>query len=68
MPRLRRALTSHNFEHVVYGYEAEPAYLQFSALAYAFGVLHQRLVPRLFRPVLHVFARIRKADAAGGAR
>jgi SAM-dependent methyltransferase len=63
--RLRRTLASHGFEGIAYGYEAEPAYLEFSGLAYALGVLHQRFAPRLIRPVLHAFARARKGGIGG---
>ncbi len=57
VPRLRRALAAAGFDAVVYGYEAEPSYLEFSRLAYAIGVIHQRLAPFLIRPVIHAFAR-----------
>jgi SAM-dependent methyltransferase len=63
LPRLRRMLARHGFDHVVYGYEAEPSYLQFSALAYALGTFHQRFAPGFLRPVLHAFARLRKLPA-----
>jgi hypothetical protein len=36
------------------GYEAEPSYLNFSKLAYALGVWHERLAPRFMR--LSIFA------------
>jgi SAM-dependent methyltransferase len=63
IPHLRRMLERHGFEHVVYGYEAEPSYLEFSSVAYALGVLHQRFAPRFLRLSLHAFARIRKGAA-----
>jgi SAM-dependent methyltransferase len=63
LPRLRRMLDRYGFEHVVYGYEAEPSYLQFSAFAYALGAFHQRFAPGFLRPVLHGFARLRKSAA-----
>ena len=63
LPRLRRMLDRYGFEHVVYGYEAEPSYLEFSALAYALGALHQRFAPRFLRPAMHAFARVRKLPA-----
>jgi SAM-dependent methyltransferase len=44
-------------DNVVYGYEAEPSYLSFSRVAYAFGVLHQRFAPRAIKAALFVFAR-----------
>ena len=45
------------FDGCVYSYEAEPSYLSFSRFFYAMGVLHQRLAPRAFKPVLFVFGR-----------
>jgi SAM-dependent methyltransferase len=55
---LAKLLRENGFsEHVVYGYEAEPSYLSFSGIAYALGVLHQRLAPRAIRAALFVFAR-----------
>lgn len=56
---LSRMLTSHEFEHHVYGYEAEPSYLAFSPLAYRLGVLHQRLAPNCLKPALFAFAKKR---------
>lgn len=60
IPRLRRMLSEQGFEHVVYGYEAEPSYLHFSKLAYWLGVLHQRFAPRFLRLALFAFARLEK--------
>jgi SAM-dependent methyltransferase len=54
---LRRVLARFGFEGVVRAREAEPSYLTFSRLAYAAGVLHQRLAPPAIRPSLFVFAR-----------
>jgi hypothetical protein len=50
----------HGFEHVVYGYEAEPSYLSFSKFAYALGVLHQKLAPGFLRPAIFAFGRLVK--------
>jgi SAM-dependent methyltransferase len=55
--RIRRMLASHGFDHAVYGYEAEPSYLEFSRLAYRFGVLHQRYAPRSLRVAIFAFGR-----------
>lgn len=66
LPRLRRALRRHGFDGIAYGYEAEPAYLEFSRFAYSLGVLHQRFAPRWLRPVIHVFARAVPDDVRGG--
>ena len=55
---LRRMMRRHGFDHVVYGYEAEPSYLHFSRLAYALGVLHQRFAPGAIRPAIFAFGRL----------
>jgi len=57
--RLRAALERQGLECVVRSYEPEPAYLSFSRLAYAIGVLHQRHAPRAFRRTLLAYARKR---------
>jgi len=54
---VRRQMASHGFRAVVYGYEAEPSYLHFSKLAYRLGVLHQKVAPRIFRPVIFAFGQ-----------
>lgn len=55
---VRKMLSRHGFEHVVYGYEAEPSYLEFSRLAYLLGVLHQRHAPKSIRVVIFAFGRV----------
>ena len=60
LPAVRRMMRAWGFEGVAYGYEAEPSYLDFSRLAYAFGVLHQRLAPGWLRPSIFAFARLLK--------
>ena len=57
IPALRRMLEKHGFEHYVYGYEAEPAYLSFSRFFYAAGVIAGRLTPNLFRVGIHAFGK-----------
>jgi SAM-dependent methyltransferase len=57
LPTLRSALRSHGFDAVVYGYEAEPSYLSFSKLAYALGVIHQKIAPGFLRAAIFAFAR-----------
>ena len=57
IPKIRRMLDKYGFEHVVYGYEAEPSYLGFSRFAYWLGTLHQRFAPGFLRPAIFVFAR-----------
>ena len=65
VPRIRRALRHHGFDGVAYGYEAEPAYLEFSRFAYALGVVHQKFAPKCFGSVLHIFARAIPVDVRG---
>jgi SAM-dependent methyltransferase len=55
--KIRKMLDKYGFEHVVYGYEAEPSYLGFSKIAYWFGTLHQRFAPGFLRPAIFAFAR-----------
>jgi SAM-dependent methyltransferase len=57
LPALRAALRRNGFEHVVYGYEAEPSYLSFSRIAYALGVLHQKIAPGFLKPAIFAFGR-----------
>ena len=55
---MRRNLRAAGFEILaVYGHEPEPAYLSFSRIAYALGVLYQRVVPSTFRTAMFAFAR-----------
>ncbi|HMQ70824.1 MAG: class I SAM-dependent methyltransferase [Candidatus Competibacter sp.] len=58
--RLRRIMNKNGFEHVVYGYEAEPSYLSFSGVAYFLGVLHQKFAPGFLKPAIFAFGRIKK--------
>lgn len=59
VPRLRRTLSEHGFDAVVYGAEAEPAYLRFSSIAYAMGLAHRHLAPSWLRVGLIGWARRR---------
>ena len=61
IPRIRAILRKSNFDSVVYGYEAEPVYLNFSKYAYLFGWLHQKFSPNMMRAAIFVFARINKS-------
>lgn len=54
---VRRGMEDAGFEAVVYGYEAEPSYLSFSALAYRLGVYHQRFAPKVIRQAIFAFGR-----------
>lgn len=59
-PRKMRAfLDKVNFDYVVYTHEAEPAYLNFSRLAYWLGVLYQRLAPSIVRRTIFAFAQVK---------
>jgi len=55
--KLLRAMRRHGLDGVVYGYEGEPKYLQFSKLAYRIGVIYQRFAPRSLANALFAFAR-----------
>jgi SAM-dependent methyltransferase len=63
--KLLRALRRHGLDGVVYGYESEPKYLQFSKLAYRIGVHFQRIAPRSLRNALFVFARKPESGLGG---
>jgi SAM-dependent methyltransferase len=63
IPALKQALARQGLEHVVYGYEAEPSYLAFSKLAYALGVLHQKLAPGFLRPAIFAFGRKKRVHS-----
>jgi SAM-dependent methyltransferase len=60
IPKIRAMLSKYDFEHLVYGYEAEPSYLSFSRIAYWFGTIHQRFAPTFMRPAIFAFAQVRK--------
>jgi hypothetical protein len=55
--KISRTLKRHGFDYCVYGHEGPPTYLQFSRFAYGVGVVHQRLVPDLFKHLIFAFAR-----------
>ena len=57
LPAIRRMLAVNGFAGIVYGYEAEPSYLDFSRLFYFLGVIHQRIAPGFIRAALFAFAR-----------
>jgi Xaa-Pro aminopeptidase len=57
VPKLRRAMKRHGFDAVVYGFDSDPQYLEFSKAAYFLGVLHQKYAPRLFAPAIFAFGR-----------
>ena len=55
---LRRAMKRNGFEAIVYGFESEPRYLEFSRLAYALGVLHWKFAPGFLRAAVFAFGRL----------
>ena len=55
--KIKARLNKYNYEHVVYGYEAEPSYLSFSKIAYGLGVIHQKFAPSFLRPSLFAFGK-----------
>lgn len=55
--KIRNIMKKHSFDYVVYGYEAEPAYLSFSKVAYFLGVLHQRFAPGIIKPAIFAFGK-----------
>jgi SAM-dependent methyltransferase len=55
--KLRRALERAKLKGIVYGYEAEPSYLHFSAPLYFIGKHLHAVMPAFLRTCLFVFAR-----------
>jgi SAM-dependent methyltransferase len=56
--KLKIAMAKISCRFVVYGYEAEPAYLNFSGLTYLIGVYLHKLTPEYFRTTIITFAKI----------
>jgi SAM-dependent methyltransferase len=54
---LKKQLSTNGFHGTVYGYEAEPAYMNFSPVAYSLGTLYAKLAPGMFKSCLFAFAR-----------
>lgn len=59
---LRKILARTGFSGVVMGFEAEPAYLNFSRLVYALGVVAHRWMPRMLCSSIFVFCRKHRDD------
>ena len=57
MNKIKKILAQNNFDGYVYGYEAEPSYLQFSKIAYFLGTVYQRCAPKIFKVALFAFAQ-----------
>ena len=55
---IRRQMSAHGFRAAVYGHTPEPLYLRFSKLAYALGVLHQRLAPGAWGLTIFAFGQL----------
>jgi SAM-dependent methyltransferase len=55
--QIRRALKSADLDGIVYGYEAEPSYLQFSTPLFVIAKYLHALTPPFLRTCLFVFAR-----------
>ena len=55
--QLKRQLSKINFKHVVYNFEAEPDYLNFSRWSYFLGTLYQRFAPNFIKATLFVYAQ-----------
>jgi SAM-dependent methyltransferase len=57
IPKMRRMLRLHGFDHCVFGHEAEPSYFSFSRVLYWLAVLHQRFAPGFAKVTLFAFAQ-----------
>jgi SAM-dependent methyltransferase len=58
--KLKNNMKKNGFDSVVYTFEAEPSYLSFSWIAYALGVLHQKLAPGCARATIFAYGKIKK--------
>ena len=52
---LRHLFTNARFRALVYGYEPEPGYLNFSGIAYGLGVAYQKFVPGFVKTTIFAF-------------
>ncbi len=52
---IRRQFAAIGFDHGVWGHAYEPAYMEFSKIAYAMGVLYTRWAPAAIQPMLFAF-------------
>jgi SAM-dependent methyltransferase len=57
--KMRGMMRKHGLDPVVYGHSPEPGYLSFSGMAYALGVLYQRLAPGFLGDTLFAFGKKR---------
>ena len=59
VPQLRRLLAANGFDAVVYGADAEPAYLGVTGLTYRIGILYGQLAPSWLSVGIFAWARRR---------
>lgn len=55
--KIRSMMRRHGFDVYVSTYSAEPSYLRFSRIVYAFGVIYHRIAPRILRSNIFAFGR-----------
>ena len=60
---IRSTMERHGFDGIVHTYESEPAYVSFSGITYALGVLHQRYAPQPLRRTIMAYGRRRTGPA-----
>lgn len=59
---LSKKLRYYGFRLFVYGYDAEPVYLQFNAFAYRMGVIIHALAPQSFKVIVCLCDKARLTD------
>ena len=59
LAKLNGQLFKYGLDGIAYGYEAEPSYLNFAAVAYKMGVLIHKFLPGCLRSSIFVFCRKR---------
>jgi len=55
--KLKKILTDNGFDFCIYGYEAEPAYANFSRILYCLMALSRRFIPNSLKSTLFIFAQ-----------
>lgn len=60
IPKIKRMLKQYQMDGVIYAHEGVPGYLNFSRLAFFFGILFEHFAPQYLRHTLFVFARKRE--------
>jgi ubiquinone/menaquinone biosynthesis C-methylase UbiE len=56
LPLLKKKLMQYGFSGIVLGFSGEPAYLNFSCVAYYLGILYEKFAPAFLRHTLLVYA------------